>query len=441
MKQKIGFWGLGSLILLSGCQFLEKEKIPLKGERISISTLNNLSFHQKKGGPLPALSEPINFSSWDQPDSVPSHDVGHLAFSPSTPTPQILWSSSYSSSSSEARLLSQPIVTKDHGIFVLSHDGRLFCIDQKTGKRRFDVSINPENKKGEETLGGGCSYHEDTVFVATAYGELIALKAEGGEILWRTPLQSPCRSAPTVYDGKIYVVTLKNQLEVFDAQEGKLLWMHAGIPEGLGILGMAAPAIFDDVIVVAYTSGEICGLRAKTGTLLWSDMIVGPRHLGEAQNVAHIRANPLIHKGVVYVLSYSGQMVAFNLYSGHRLWEIPAGGFQSSVCSGGTLFLITNSQELVALDSQTGQVFWTYPLKDLVPSKDNEAPQWFGPLLAGGALYVLSHEGVLTPFNPETGKPLPQGQLNFKKDFLLSPIVVDGVLYALSESGSLYAVR
>ena len=41
-------------------------------------------------------------------------------------------------------------------------------------------------------------------------------------------------------DGRVYVLTISNHLEVLDAEKGDRLWDHAGITEYAGLLGTAA---------------------------------------------------------------------------------------------------------------------------------------------------------------------------------------------------------
>lgn len=433
-----------TLLGLLLCTACEKEKIPLVGERLPISTLvtNGLNTQQVRGRPI-LLSPPLRVNTWEQPDRLASHDKGHLGFHPGTSALKVAWTSRVSSSDSDARLLATPVVVPS-GIFLMDHQGSLVKVDPTTEEILFRISLAPEGKEGEPTLGGGCAIEKDVVFAATSYGELLSLSALSGEILWRQPLQSPARGSPTLSEGKIYVVTLQNQLHAFDAKTGQLLWTHAGMPEGLGILGLAAPAVSGDIVVVTYTSGEVCALRAQTGNVIWAEIISGPRHLGEAQNVSHIRANPVIHQGILYVISYSGQMVALNLNHGQRLWEASLGSTQTPVFDGQTLFILTNNQEIAALDTQTGQILWAHSFSQFAfsPKEKENTCTWLGPLLADKTLYFLSSQGLLVALDPQTGTPLSDRPLLPLHDsFALPPLIAQGTLYALSEEGRLYAIR
>ena len=57
------------------------------------------------------------------------------------------------------------------------------------------------------------------------------------------------------------------------------LWSHNGIPETAGLLGGASPAVEGEIVIVAYTSGELFALRVENGRAVWSDNLAStPQH-------------------------------------------------------------------------------------------------------------------------------------------------------------------
>jgi len=434
----------GGLCLTLFLQSCDPNKTPLSGQRMPIASLSpeqklNASHSKRLATPLPP---PSPLKTWSQPDASSSHDKGHLSLNAGTGALKVLWSESVSSSSTDARILETPAAQTD-ALFLLDHRGRVLKVDGKNGKVVFSTSIAPEEKTGEPILGGGCTLGENRVFVASPYSELLALDATDGRIVWRKALRSPARSAPTLHEGQLYVSTLQNHVQAFNL-EGELLWTHEGMPELLGILGLASPAASQDLVVVAYTSGEVVALRRQTGSVVWSDVIAGPRNAGEAQSLPHVRSNPVIHGDTVFIVSYAGQLTALNLHNGHRRWDV---GLLSTICTpvlaGQTLFMVANNRELVALDAGTGQVIWVTPLSQLLPAAKapESLPMWYGPLLVDGHILLLSSTGHLVAVDPLTGKHVPSSANLFLKDtFALPPIVVQGHLYTLAESGKLYGI-
>ena len=56
------------------------------------------------------------------------------------------------------------------------------------------------------------------IFVATGFGELLAIDAKTGQINWRETSAIPFKTSPTVDDGKVFVVSHDNQLQVFSTR-------------------------------------------------------------------------------------------------------------------------------------------------------------------------------------------------------------------------------
>ena len=52
---------------------------------------------------------------------------------------------------------------------------------------------------------------------------------------------------------------------MLSTDDGRKLWSHNGIPETAGLLGGASPAVEGEIVVVAYSSGELFALRVENG--------------------------------------------------------------------------------------------------------------------------------------------------------------------------------
>jgi hypothetical protein len=60
--------------------------------------------------------------------------------------------------------------------------------------------------------------------------------AANGKEIWRQQVPAPARGAPTVADGRVFAVTVENQLQVLSTTDGHRLWTHSGLPETAGLL-------------------------------------------------------------------------------------------------------------------------------------------------------------------------------------------------------------
>ena len=78
---------------------------------------------------------------------------------------------------------------------------------------------------------------------------------------------------PLIKNSNIYVVSDDNQTFSLDLENGDLIWSHSGNLEEVSIIGGSKPVIYNNILIVSYSSGEIYALNASDGTLLWFDNI------------------------------------------------------------------------------------------------------------------------------------------------------------------------
>jgi len=248
------------------------------------------------------------------------------------------------------------------------------------------------------------------------------------------------RISPTVADGRVYVVTVENELYALSAVDGHRLWTHSGIPETAGLLGASSPAVEGDIVVVPYSSGEVFALKTENGRAVWTDSLASSRTLGALSTLADIRGRPVIDRGRVFAVSHSGRMVAIDLRTGDRVWEQEIGGTHGAWVAGDYIYVLSNDTTLVCLLRQDGKVRWIRELPRYQDEEKKKDPiRWAGPLLAGDRLVVIASTGEAFSVSPYTGKPL--GRIEFPDGVFVDPLVANDTLYVLTDNADLIALR
>ena len=80
--------------------------------------------------------------------------------------------------------------------------------------------------------------------------------------------------------------------------------------------------------------------------------------------------------------------------------------------------------------------------KAVVWKVEKQLPNIPSPLLYRGVLYILKEGGILTAYEPATGKVLKQGRVEGALDgYFASPVAADGKLFLAAQSGKLAVVR
>ncbi|MEI8295196.1 MAG: PQQ-binding-like beta-propeller repeat protein [Alphaproteobacteria bacterium] len=406
-----------------------KDKTPLPGKRQDVFT-NPVQLQVASTMDVNLqLHDAVVNQEWSQAGFNASHAIPHLKLGEEL---RPMWTTAVGQGSSDdQRLLANLVVHGGH-VYTMDAGAQLSCLDSKTGQVLWTKSTVGHDISWEP-MGGGLAFEDGRLFATTSSGETSAYDTSGNE-LWRQNVHAPVRSAPSVKDGRLFVVTVNNEVHALDAKSGTHVWTHAGIPEVAGLLGGGSPAIKDNIVVVAYSSGEVYALDADRGDALWSDTLVSSARVDSISAISHIRARPIIADGKVYAISHGGRMAAIDLKTGARLWQQDIGGMRTPALMGGYIFLVNNHDELLCLHGATGKVAWTVQLPKLT-----ERVTWAGPVLAGGNLILCGSNGEILFMSPQTGAKVKS--LLADAPIFLSPVVAEGALFVLTDKGSVISWR
>jgi len=424
-------------LALTGCSWFASKKQPLPGERISILSLDR----QLKPDPDLAktaiiLPKPVVNPDWPQPGGFPNHAMQHLAL-PNTLNQA--WKTSVGEGSSRyTQVLAQPIVAKGR-VYAMDGGSQVGAYDAATGNQIWQVDVKPRDSRGN-SFGGGVAFWKDRLYVSTGYGQVLALEPASGKVIWKASAGAPVRSGPTVADGRIFVVTVENELVVLATDDGRRLWSHNGIPETAGLVGSSSPAVEGEVVVVGYSSGELFALTVENGRVLWSDNLAGASSADAVSALADIRGRPVIDRGRVFAASHSGRMVSINLRTGERNWEQDIGSSHGPWVAGDYVYVLSTENELVCLTRNDGKVRWVQRLPSYQDEKAKEDPiRWVGPVLGGDRLIMLSSDGWALSVSPYTGQPL--GREEMPAGAFVDPVIANNTLFVLTDTAELSAYR
>jgi outer membrane protein assembly factor BamB len=432
---------VSALIALSGCgalDFFGNDEVPLSGTRIAVRTADSGNALQidAKGAAI-TLPAPVSNADWPQLNGNSLRAIGHVSAGGSLSQ---AWTANVGAGSgSSARIVSPPIAAGGR-VYTLDAGATVSAQDASSGGRVWSVDLTPEGENTIDGFGGGLAHDAGRVYVSNGFGQLTALAATTGEVVWTAPLGAPSRAAPAVAGGKVFAVTRDNRIIAVDASSGAVLWTEQGLDQVAGILGGAAPVATEQVVIAPFSSGELNAYAAGSGQVGWIDDLTGSRGSTGLAVLNDVSGDPVISDGVVYAASQSGRFVAVNIQSGERLWTRNIGGIQPPYVAGDTIFFVSGQGTLVAMQKDSGDVVWATELGGFRdPDRREDAITWAGPILAGGKLLLTSDLGNLVAVNPADGTlssevALPGAATN-------GPIAAGGTVFVLTDNATLAAYR
>ncbi|WP_114287107.1 PQQ-like beta-propeller repeat protein [Candidatus Halocynthiibacter alkanivorans] len=435
--QKKTAGGLALILLLAACGGANQEVI-LPGERLDLRGGDVAATTVASKSQAIRLPKQIINDAWTHRAGNQSHSIQHPAFGE---TATLAWSADIGEGNSRKQRITADPVAEDGRIFTLDAQARVTATST-SGQTLWTADLTPPGESAGDASGGGLAVLHGKLYITTGFGALTALDAASGELIWRQQLESAASGAPTVYEGTVYVVSNDSRAWAIDTEDGRVRWQRPGVASAAGVVGGAGPAVNRRIVVFPTSSGEIVTSFRKGGVQLWAGTVSGQRKGRAYANVSDITADPVIIGDTIYAGNQSGRVVAMDTTTGERKWTAREGAYSPLWITGGSVFLVSDQGELVRLSARTGERIWgtQLPYFETAKIKKRKAIYAnFGPVLAGGQLWVASSDGMLRAFSPEDGALSQQSDLPGGAS--TNPIVVDQVLYVVSADGKLLAYR
>jgi outer membrane protein assembly factor BamB len=446
--------------LLAGCDLLEgsgPRGTPTIGERISVlGTEGQVEVDPALADVPVIVPAPYVNSDWAQSGGNAAKSVGHVALGDAIAQ---AWTASIGEGSSPtARLASEPVVA----------DGRVYTIDTRatvrafsadTGAEIWSTQVRGETSPRETLFGGGVAYDNGRIYAINGAGDAAALDAATGTLVWMVKPGGPLRGAPTIGNENVYVISQDSQLYALSIANGETRWSGSGAFEQAGVFGSAAPAFAQSTVVAGFSSGELTAYRYENGQVVWQDALARTGISTVVGTISDIDADPVIDQGRVFAVGQGGRMVAVELITGQRAWEINIAGTSTPWVAGDWLFVVTDRAQLLAIARASGRVRWISQLPAFRrPPRQREVSSeeraqgrtgrvrpgsgpifWRGPVLAGNRLILTSSEGQIAYVSPVDGTILSTTET--RRNFSFTPVVANNTLFTLDDTGRLTAWR
>jgi outer membrane protein assembly factor BamB len=305
---------------------------------------------------------------------------------------------------------------------------------------------------GIEALGSGGGL---AFFGGYGEGELYAINAITGDLVWRQWKKGNTGYSVNYYDGKVYHAASSTRVTCWDATDGTILWdFDAGERSFFAYGGAVAYGLYFDKCM--HLPGYVAAWDAESGDILWKQ----PAHY----TITY--ASPAVADGKLFVstsdqgegASVAGMVspgystTCFDVFTGEVIWKIPINLATPAIAYGnlyhrigGTLYCIGENTDPwpryggnlgddgVAVGqyvpSELSDPKWTY---------ETEGPVTGSPVAADGKVVFGSYDKHIYCLDAETGA----FNWKFPTGYRVSstPTLVDGVVYTGADDGYIYAI-
>ncbi len=239
----------------------------------------------------------------------------------------------------------------DGMVYVVARDDVAYGIVAETGRLKWSLN----GAKGVAGLLGGASpaAANGTVILPFASGQLGALDGRNGQQIWVESLSGGRRGFvrmqigdisgdPVIANGRVYTASQGGELAATDVQTGARLWTL-----GEGAYGPVWPA--GDSIFLVSDEQELLRVNAASGAVVWRASLPG---YAKPERRKRLTANygPVLAGGRLIVASGDGVIRSFDPTTGAAMGEtaIPGGAAAQPAVAGGVLYVLSASGTLHA---------------------------------------------------------------------------------------------
>jgi outer membrane protein assembly factor BamB len=261
-------------------------------------------------------------------------------------------------------LIEFPPAVSEGIAYVVNKFGNLRAVTLRDHRTVWKRLRDPKNR-GKPTDVTAPVYSEGQLYIALLDGELLALEAKSGSLVWKRDLHAHLESSPLVVGGTLYIGTDKKELVALDAADGHVKWRF----DAPGAI-KASPSHHDGRVYVADYEGSMYALNAATGKPLWRTNTTRQRPFGRGG----FYSSPAIGFGHVYAARDDGTVYALNERTGKISWYFQTNNFMYGSPALArvpgtppTLYIGSYDQHLYALDALTGIERWKYDVGGPVP--------------------------------------------------------------------------
>ena len=417
------------LFILSNCASNSDKKL---NDRISVlSYSSDLLISTELDSKNIILSQAREVNYWSQSGQNPQNNLSHIYSDLKFENKKKILKDSNSATNTI-----QPIYFQGN-LCNVSTKGFLRCLDTNTEEILFEVDLKTEFEENYDIIRGGLAYFDDQIVLADGYGQVKVFSGIDGSIIWENNINLPILSAPIIYRGYIYFITLNNKIYAMDFTTGEVKWSFQTIFDDKKSLFTGVPAAIDNIIIAPFSNGEIIAFIYDTGSILWSENVSKVSSLSNF-DIKDIAANPVISDDKIYTLSNNGKLVATNMINGSLAWSLEISGANSPSVSNMQLYVIDNESRLFCINKMSGEIYWITQLEENKNGKKSgKSNDWKGPYLINGLLYTLSTHGELLSISPVTSEILSSKNIKIT-GISIDPVILSKNIFIIDNNSNIY---
>jgi outer membrane protein assembly factor BamB len=237
----------------------------------------------------------------------------------------------------------------------------LYAADANTGKliwvfRGSDLAYDP-------------LFDNNTIYFVDNQRVLHAVDSGGKRELWEFQLKKIMIGRPTISKGVLYAASDDGQVYALSAKTGALLWSY-----DVGTIVRSPIAVTDTQVFLTSLNANVYAFDicpyTKNSEKLSGACTLKWKSSADSDTSEPLYAPPVAANGVVYVSSYDSFLYAIDAATGKKNWSFGTGNNIASapVATKDKIYVASMSKRIFALETATGKKIWQFEGGDIFVS-------------------------------------------------------------------------
>lgn len=237
-------------------------------------------------------------------------------------------------------------------LFAITVDNQIHALDLATGRRQWAHSGITETAG---FYGGSSPAVEGTIAIAAfSSGEIFALRADNGRVLWSDSLAGALRAdpvssladirgLPVIDRGQVFAASNAGRVVAIDLRSGGRIW-----DQNFGSL--STPWLAGDFIFMVTVDAELVCITRRDGRIRWVTQLRKFKNEKDRRGRV-VWAGPVLAGSRLFVANSEGDAVTVSPTNGEiesRI-RLPGGVLVSPIVANRTTYVLTDEADLVAL--------------------------------------------------------------------------------------------
>jgi outer membrane protein assembly factor BamB len=307
-------------------------------------------------------------------------------------------------------------------LYVASGDGEVQALNADNGAVLWRA-------RAGEAIAAGVGSDGRFVSVVTRGNEVVTFN-DGREV-WRKRVSSAVVTPPLVAGERVFVMGVDRAVSAFDAVNGRRLWTYAKPGDALTLAQAGVVVAYKNTLLVGQGQ-RLVALDPLQGTVQWDVAMATPRGTNEVERLADLLGPVTRFGDRICARAFQSAVACADAARGALLWSRNVGGLNAVGADTEMVFGADASDRISAWRASSGDVAWT-----------NEKLLYrglSGAVAVGTSVVFGDGDGFVHFLSAATGEQ----QLRLPTDgkaVLGAPVLAGDIVIVATQAGGVYALR